>query len=75
MTCDEQRLANIVETAIIDAFDARPILRFCDAADQDGYDGGIVCTDGEVNGWGPTRQAAEIDFQKRVNAGADTRRQ
>lgn len=51
-----------LETATIDLFDAVPILDIYPAADQDGYDGGFVATDGEREAWGETMEAAREEF-------------
>jgi hypothetical protein len=56
-----------LETAAIDIFDAAPIMDVYPAADQDGYDGGFVATDGTREAWGETMEAARAEFLKETS--------
>lgn len=42
-----------LEKAAMEAFEAKPIVTTCKAADQDGYDGGFIAYDeeNEAHGW------------------------
>lgn len=60
-------------------FDAQTIFGTWKAADQDGYDGGFVASDGTNEAWGETPELAKRAFEqhfpdaaKMVNAKAQT---
>lgn len=45
-------------------FEAETIFAISRAADQDGYDGGFVARDSEVEAWGPTIETARLNLMR-----------
>lgn len=54
----------VTETDILTMFEAETIFAISRAADQDGYDGGFVARDSEVEAWGPTIETARLNLMR-----------
>lgn len=51
-------------SALVDAFDAEQILTVYEAADQDGYKGGWVASDGTLEAHGETPEQAKLALRQ-----------
>ena len=63
-----------LERQAIEAFSATVLWRISEAADQDGYDGGFVCRNAEIETHGETPQIAMDRFLDRLRLAIPPRR-